>query len=192
MSCIAWWPVLLVLNTTSNNVSSITYNMVTSFIGVERHFQQSSTPIKLAIMLYVIPDTLLKVAFNTNKTGHHGIRYAWHIIGGGVQHQLNWSPCYTLNLTHCWKYVSSITYNMVTSFIGVERHFQQCVRYKVWHGEQFYLCLMPLSTMCQVYHITSMLYIITDTLLKVVLSKLNGHHVIRYNWHIVESGVKHQ
>ena len=24
-------------------------------------------------MLYVIPDTLLKVAFNTNKTGHHVI-----------------------------------------------------------------------------------------------------------------------
>ena len=26
-------------------------------------------------MLYVIPDTLLKVSLNTNKTGHHVIRY---------------------------------------------------------------------------------------------------------------------
>ena len=25
-------------------------------------------------MLYAIPDTLLKVALNTNKTGHHAIR----------------------------------------------------------------------------------------------------------------------
>jgi hypothetical protein len=39
-------------------------------------------PIKLAIMLYmyihvlyVIPDTLLKVLLNTNKTGHHVLRY---------------------------------------------------------------------------------------------------------------------
>jgi hypothetical protein len=37
--------------------------MVTSFIGV----------IKLVTMLYLIPDTLLKVSFNTNKTGHHDI-----------------------------------------------------------------------------------------------------------------------
>ena len=28
---------------------------------------------------------------------------------------------------------------MVTSFIGVYRHFQQCVRYNVEHGEQFLL-----------------------------------------------------
>ena len=26
-------------------------------------------------MLYAIPDTLLKVSLNTNKTGHHVIRY---------------------------------------------------------------------------------------------------------------------
>ena len=36
-------------------------------------------------------------------------------------------------------------------------------------------------------------YVITDTLLKVSLSTNKiGHHVIRYTWHIVESGVKHQ
>ena len=26
-------------------------------------------------MFYVIPDTLLKVSLNTNKTGHHVLRY---------------------------------------------------------------------------------------------------------------------
>ena len=31
-------------------------------------------------MFYVIPDTLLKVAINTNKTGHHVLRYTWHIL----------------------------------------------------------------------------------------------------------------
>jgi hypothetical protein len=31
---------VVVLNTISNNVSGITYNMVSSFIGVEHHFQQ--------------------------------------------------------------------------------------------------------------------------------------------------------
>ena len=31
-------------------------------------------------MLYVIPDTMLKVSLNTNKTGHHILRYTWHIV----------------------------------------------------------------------------------------------------------------
>jgi hypothetical protein len=31
-------------------------------------------------MLYVIPDTLLKVSLNTNKTGHHVVRYTWHML----------------------------------------------------------------------------------------------------------------
>jgi hypothetical protein len=52
--------------------------MVASFIGVEHHFQQYVS--KLANMSYVIPDTLLKVSLNTNKTGHHVIRYTWHIV----------------------------------------------------------------------------------------------------------------
>jgi hypothetical protein len=34
-----WWPLVLVLNTTSNNMSVITYNMVTSIFGVEHHLQ---------------------------------------------------------------------------------------------------------------------------------------------------------
>jgi hypothetical protein len=38
-------------------------------------------------MLYVIPDTLLDVVFNTNKTGHHVIRYTWHIVESVVEHQ---------------------------------------------------------------------------------------------------------
>ena len=38
-------------------------------------------------MLYIIPDTLLEVVFNNNKTGHHVLRYTWRIVGGGVQHQ---------------------------------------------------------------------------------------------------------
>jgi len=38
-----------------------------------------------------------------------------------------------------------------------------------------------------------MLYIIADILLTVALNiNKTGHHVIHYNWHIVESGVKHQ
>jgi len=38
---------------------------------------------------------------------------------------------------------------MATSFIGVERHFQQYVSYNVEHVDQFYWCWMPLSTICQ-------------------------------------------
>ena len=38
-----------------------------------------------------------------------------------------------------------------------------------------------------------MLYVITDTLLKVLLNTNKiGHNVICYNWHIVESVVNHQ
>ena len=40
-------------------------------------------------MLYVIPDILLKVAFNTNKTGHHVIHYNWHIVESGLK-QIKW------------------------------------------------------------------------------------------------------
>jgi hypothetical protein len=83
-------------------------------------------------MLYVIPDTLLKVSLNTNKTGH----LMFYVIPDTLLKVL-------IN-------VSGITYNMVTSFIGVYRHSQQCVRYKVKHGDQFYWCLTRLSTMYQV------------------------------------------
>jgi hypothetical protein len=61
---ITWWPVLLVLNDTFNNMSGITYNMVTSFIWI-----------KLVTMFYAIADILLKVALNTNITGQHVLRY---------------------------------------------------------------------------------------------------------------------
>ena len=36
---------------------------------------------------HVIPDKLLKVSLNTNKNGHHVIRYAWHIVAGVAKHQ---------------------------------------------------------------------------------------------------------
>jgi hypothetical protein len=52
-------------------------------------------------MLYAIPDTLLKVAFNINKT----------------------------NAT--FNNVSGITYNNLVSFIGVEHYFQQYVMYNI-------------------------------------------------------------
>ena len=38
-------------------------------------------------MLYVIPDTLLKVSLNTNKTGDNVLRYTWHIVESVVKHQ---------------------------------------------------------------------------------------------------------
>ena len=38
-------------------------------------------------MLYVIPDTLLKVVLNTNKTGHYVLPYTWHIVESVVKHQ---------------------------------------------------------------------------------------------------------
>ena len=42
----------------------------------------------MVTMLYVTTDILLKVVLNTNKTGHHVIRYNWHIVESGVKHQL--------------------------------------------------------------------------------------------------------
>ena len=38
-------------------------------------------------MLYVIPDTLLKVVLNTNKSGNSALRYTWHIVESVVKHQ---------------------------------------------------------------------------------------------------------
>ena len=38
-------------------------------------------------MLYVKPDTLLKVWLDTNKTGHHVIHYTWHIVESVDKHQ---------------------------------------------------------------------------------------------------------
>ena len=38
-------------------------------------------------MLFVIPDTLLKVLLNTNKIGHHVVRNTWHIVESVVKHQ---------------------------------------------------------------------------------------------------------
>jgi hypothetical protein len=38
-------------------------------------------------MFYVIPETLLKLALNTNKTGQHVIRYTGHIVESVDKHQ---------------------------------------------------------------------------------------------------------
>ena len=38
-------------------------------------------------MFYVIPDTFFKVVLNTNKIGHHVLRYTWHIVESVVKHQ---------------------------------------------------------------------------------------------------------
>ena len=38
-------------------------------------------------MLYVIPDTLLKVVLTTNKTGYNVLRYTWHILESVAKHQ---------------------------------------------------------------------------------------------------------
>ena len=38
-------------------------------------------------MLYVMPDTLLKVSLYTNKIGHHVVRYTWHIVESVVKQQ---------------------------------------------------------------------------------------------------------
>jgi hypothetical protein len=55
-----------------------TYDMLASFIGINATVNNISTMmynlIKLVTMLYVIPDTLLKVSLNTTKTDHHVIR----------------------------------------------------------------------------------------------------------------------
>jgi hypothetical protein len=38
-------------------------------------------------MFYAIPDTLLKVSLNTNKTGHHVLLSTWHIDESIIKHQ---------------------------------------------------------------------------------------------------------
>ena len=37
-------------------------------------------------MFNIIPDTLLKVALNTNKTGLHIIHYTWQVVESVVKH----------------------------------------------------------------------------------------------------------
>jgi hypothetical protein len=41
----------------------------------------------MVTMSYAIPDTLLKMSLNTNKNGHHVIRYTRHIVESVVKHQ---------------------------------------------------------------------------------------------------------
>jgi hypothetical protein len=39
-------------------------------------------------MFYVIHDTLLNLSLNTNKTGHHVLRYTRHIFESVGKHQI--------------------------------------------------------------------------------------------------------
>ena len=59
------------------------------------------------------------------------------------------SRCVYLNI-YQMNCVFDDTTNRLVWFYSVERHFQQYFSYIVEHGDQFYWCLMPLSTMCQV------------------------------------------
>jgi len=38
-------------------------------------------------MLYINTDIQLKMALNTNKTGHQVIHYNWHIVESGIKDQ---------------------------------------------------------------------------------------------------------
>ena len=74
-----------------------------------------------------------------------------------------------------------IAFNMVTSFIGVECHFQQYVSYSVEHGDQFYWCLTTLSTMCQLQRTTwlPVLLVFNDTFNNV---RYNVEHGDQFYW----------
>jgi hypothetical protein len=136
-----------------------------------------------------------------------------HIVECGIKCQYNWPPCYTctLYLTHCWKWCYIALWRwtalaLIYNVVGRQRN-------RGLHGDQYYWCLMPLSTICQLEYITwwpvllvfwppcytctlylthcwkwcwtpiklvTMLYILTDILLKVALNTNNtGHHVVR-------------
>ena len=58
----------------------------------------------MVITLSIITDTLLKVALNTNKTGHHVIHHNWHIVESDIKHQYNSSPWCTF---YNWQLVES-------------------------------------------------------------------------------------
>ena len=82
-------------------------------------------------MFYVIPDTLLKVSLNTNKTGHHVLRYTWHIVESVDKHQLNGSPFYVipdtllkvlLNINKTGHHVLRYTWHIVESVESGVKH----------------------------------------------------------------------
>jgi hypothetical protein len=53
-------------------------------------------------MIYVIPDTLLKVSLNTNKTGQHVIRYAtFNNVSYSVEHGVQFYWCLMTLSTMC-------------------------------------------------------------------------------------------
>ena len=153
-------------------------------------------------MLYVIPDTLLEVVLSINTTGHHVIRYNWHIIGSGVQHQKYWSPCYTfICTTHCSKWRSTaiklvtmlyaipdillkvafstnktgfhvICYTWHIVESGVQRQWNWPPSYRLYLTHCWKWRSTPIK-------LTNLLYVIPDTLLRVAFNtNKTGHHVI--------------
>jgi hypothetical protein len=72
------------------------------------------------------------VAFNINKTGHHVIRYNWHIVESGVLTPIKLANHQVIRCTWhiggggvpTFDNMSCIAQYMVTSFIGVEHHSQ--------------------------------------------------------------------
>ena len=55
-------------------------------------------------MFYVIPDTLLKVLLNTNKTVRHIIHNSWNIVDSGVNTNKNGHHV----LHYTWHIVESV------------------------------------------------------------------------------------
>jgi hypothetical protein len=89
------WPVLLVFSTTFNNMSGITYNMVISFIGSTHPFQTYAR--------------------------YYLVTFYWclkpHLTMCQVSHITWWPVLLVFNAP--FNNISSIMFNMVTSFIGV-------------------------------------------------------------------------
>jgi hypothetical protein len=72
-------------------------------------------------MLYFIPDILLKVSINTNKTGHHVILYTDTLLKVSLNNNKTGHHVRTVLLVFndTVNNVSGIAYNMLASFIGV-------------------------------------------------------------------------
>ena len=89
----------------------------------------------------------------------------------------------SLNTNETGHHVVRYTWHNVESVVNTNKTGHHILRY-TWYCRK--CCETPIK-------LVTMLYVIPDTLLKVVLNtNKTGHHVLRYTWHIVESGVKHQ
>jgi hypothetical protein len=153
--------------------------MVTSFIGVYRHCQQYvrysvehgdqfywCLTTKLVTIFYVIPDTWLKVALNTNKTGYHVIRYTWHIVESVVKQQKNWPT------------------SSPASPLQYGGQFYWCLTplSTMWQVKSITWWPVLLVLNATFNNVSYIFYVIPDTLLKVALNtNKTDHHLLRYN-----------